>query len=1115
MGLLSESTLVKYVRTIKNSPRELFFNRRLLVSAVLYACAGIPITWDQGSSSIIPSLHGFQRDFGITSGANASQISNFISFVYLTAGIGAGLSFFINDRIGRLWSLRLYMTIWIIGQLVATFSSGKLAVLYTARFISGLGIGPLTVTGPMSIVEIAPYEIRGLLTTWFSVAMLLSLTVSCFVVYASFLHIAVGRLQYQVVWFLPCIIIAAIIGLSFFAMSESPRWLMLVGRQDEALDTLVALRGLPASHPYVAREFSEIRNQIESEHAKYGDAAGGGIKTVLRETFLVPANLRRVQQACMSYILAQLSGANSVTSYLVPILALIGVGGSTDRSMFLTGMYSMAKFFYTLIASFFFIDALGRRKSLFIGITIQMISDIYIGVFLKYKQAGSVAAGASEGAIAAIYIHGFGYAVGLLVLPYVFGAELWPNNIRSFGSALSQCFHWLFYFGVNKGTPSLLKSMHNWGTFLFFAGWCFIALLYVYVAVPETSGLSIEATDKLFEGPFWQMSRQAKKQRQIGMVLESSPGTESVEEVDKALPKGHEENVAKIVNYLKSLEARVAYLEGLLQESRPDVASDHLEGFDGASGYQNQIFGSNRQPHMQTGTIDFLAFGNSSPLGDVDEGNGDDLSSEVALLCLSAAGREPHYFGPSCAVSFSRIVSTAMGLSKRQGSSQHSVAGPERADPEVHRTVSAGFPSASLAATLSQAYFKNIHSQYPFLHKPTFRTWEEKCFAAHASGDLNSAGDIALFFVLMVYAIGSLALGPTHCDSAEAYYAMALDHQESVLDLDGLESIQSILCCAVYSIRSPVGVSLWKVSGMAIRHCIELGYHRSVTKFRPNVDPLAAEMSRRCFWVAYDIDRVAAFILGRPMGIPDDSIDVEMPMDLQDDHITKEGLAKQPRSADEPSTTMTGAIHVIKLRRLWSKFANTLYPTTTQRTPSQSTTWQVLAGDLRQELEEWYSAVPEPVDHSSSSTLSVFASKAWFQLAYDHSILLLYRHYITLPPPPGEEESVARAFEECAHRSQRFKQATTYRDTFEALSEKTIKMICNDTSGSPDTSRNVHNDPTSIGNFQSAVSQDWILGLTDMAMPLESEWFVQELVQGMREVQQPDFVFGNSEQFGG
>jgi hypothetical protein len=52
-------------------------------------------------------------------------------------------------------------------------------------------------------------------------------------------------------------------------------------------------------------------------------------------------------------------------------------------------------------------------------------------------------------------------------------------------------------------------------------------------------------------------------------------------------------------------------------------------------------------------------------------------------------------------------------------------------------------------------------------------------------------------------------LGSAHRDSAGAYYSMALKHQSHVLGLDSLESIQSILCCAVYSIRSPFGVSLW------------------------------------------------------------------------------------------------------------------------------------------------------------------------------------------------------------------------------------------------------------------------------------------------------------------
>lgn len=275
--------------------------------------------------------------------------------------------------------------------------------------MSGLGIGPLTVTGPMSIVEIAPTEIRGLLTVWFSVVMLLSLTISTLTVYACFLHLPASHLQYQLVWFLPTIICGIIIAASFFAC-ESPRWLMLVGRKEEAIETLVALRGLPADHPRVAGEIADIELQIQAEKSRY--ASGGGLRDILRETFMVPGNLRRVQQSLISYLLAQLSGANSVTSYLVPILSLMGINSAHGNNLFLSSMYSLSKFFYTLIASFFFIDALGRRKSLFIGITIQLISDVYLGAYIKSHQDGSVAPGASTAAIAAIFIHGFGYAVG-------------------------------------------------------------------------------------------------------------------------------------------------------------------------------------------------------------------------------------------------------------------------------------------------------------------------------------------------------------------------------------------------------------------------------------------------------------------------------------------------------------------------------------------------------------------------------------------------------------------------------------------------------------------------------------------------------------------------------
>ncbi|KAF1940938.1 hypothetical protein EJ02DRAFT_466970 [Clathrospora elynae] len=616
-------------------------------------------------------------------------------------------------------------------------------------------------------------------------------------------------------------------------------------------------------------------------------------------------------------------------------------------------------------------------------------------------------------------------------------------------------------------------------------------------------------------------------------------------------------------DYLQCLEARVAYLESLLQQTRPEEALDH--------------WGATRVPDS---SLDDFAHSREAHDGKIDH-----LSADVALLCLSAAGREAHYFGPSCAVSFSRVVSATMGLPKRGATSQQAAdaQGSEAQGPEVQRTVHASFPSRSLAATLSQAYFRNVHSQYPFLHKPSFQVWEEACTRANQAGHIIAAGQLPLFFVLMVYAIGSLALGTAHRDSAEAYYAMALDHQAPVLELDSLESIQSILCCAVYSIKSPVGVSLWKISGMAIRNCIELGYHRNVARYRRSISPLVAEMSTRCFWVAYDIDRVAAIltllssILGRPVGIPDDAIDVALPLDLEDDFITKDGLTKPARtSLNEPPTYMTGAIHVIKLRRLWSKFADTLYPTPSKPAVSHGSTKHVIVDALRKELEDWYSTLPELVDYSGAKPLSVFASKVWFQIAYDHSILLLYRHYITctLPQTSNTEEIVEKAFEECAQRArdmcllyrklyqnptiqftwgslhilflggltylyclwkskrvrrvarqsdvintcfscntvlviiaERWSQATTYRDIFEDLSEKTIRMICDEGQLIPSAAVPAPSFEPTFTTSHESVPQESFMNSETIAMTGESEWFVHELLNDIRDFQQSEAEF--------
>ena len=621
-------------------------------------------------------------------------------------------------------------------------------------------------------------------------------------------------------------------------------------------------------------------------------------------------------------------------------------------------------------------------------------------------------------------------------------------------------------------------------------------------------------------------------------------------------------------DYMQTLEARVAYLEGLLQEQPPDAPSNE-SGFSG-----NPVVSGT---HIPNSTHAWSPSPNINIQSTRYEGVAkvDHLSSEVALLCLSAAGRDPRYFGQSSAVSFSRIASQTIGI--RGPSRQSQSFSPNGNVIDLERSAHAAqmqHPSSKVAEKLSEAYFHNIHPQYPFLHCPTFREWEQEFQKAKLVGRVSETSPMSSFFPLMVYAIGSLALEQSGTNAAESYYSAALDQIGPVLEMDSLESIQAILCCAVYSIRSPLGASLWKLSGMAMRHCIELGLHRSTQKLRKNVNRLREEMSIRCFWVSYDMDRCASSILGRCGGISDFSIDAELPLDIDDENVTMHGLLTRPRSeADDPPTDMTGAIHVIKLRRICSKICTPLSPSNVPFVQRVEAMQGFSTEELRKELEDWKASTPRQLGRSRSQPLSVFASPEWYQLAYNHCIMLLYRRYITGTdvggsnfPQQADDGIIDRALEECYARAgemchlyrrlyqspsiqftwgslhmlflggltylyclwrsrsiretarqtdvmntcmacttvlviiaERWKPASSYRDLFETLSERTINMIC----GESVSTKPVFNDTVGGKDFNDTVPttvpfEDWINNLQKMEGPQESEWFIQELMQGVQ-----------------
>lgn len=66
------------------------------------------------------------------------------------------------------------------------------------------------------------------------------------------------------------------------------------------------------------------------------------------------------------------------------------------------------------------------------------------------------------------------------------------------------------------------------------------------------------------------------------------------------------------------------------------------------------------------------------------------------------------------------------------------------------------------------------------------------------------------------------------------------------------------------------------LSGLAIRQCIELGLHRKIPWTTVESNVVKTQIRRRVFWCSYNLDRAVAVTLGRPTGIADHDIDVEV-----------------------------------------------------------------------------------------------------------------------------------------------------------------------------------------------------------------------------------------------
>jgi Sugar (and other) transporter len=168
-----------------------------------------------------------------------------------------------------------------------------------------------------------------------------------------------------------------------------------------------------------------------------------------------------------------------------------------------------------LICAFFLVDFIGRKRSLSLGIIIQFIAMLYIAIFLTVvptitsgKVQSESQKHAGTGAIAMIYFSGVGWALGWNSIQYLIGAEIFPLRVRSLGTSMIMCFHFVNQYGNTKAVPQMLlpgaPGLSPKGTFWFFSAITLLGLGFVWFFLPETAGKSLEGMDELFNLP-WQV----------------------------------------------------------------------------------------------------------------------------------------------------------------------------------------------------------------------------------------------------------------------------------------------------------------------------------------------------------------------------------------------------------------------------------------------------------------------------------------------------------------------------------------------------------------------------------------------------------------------------------
>ncbi|MEJ5928708.1 sugar porter family MFS transporter [Corynebacterium sp. H128] len=420
-----------------------------LVAAVA-ALGGVLFGYDTGVMS--GALLYIERDFLLSPAAEGAVTS----MLLVGAAVGALLGGRVADAFGRKRTLIGGGLVFVFGSLACALSNSVLQ-LGASRTLLGFAVGLVSIVVPMYISEMAPAQIRGQLVS-LNTLMIVVGQLLAFLTNSALAHTGNWRLMLGLAA-VPGLILA--VGMLF--MTDSPVWLRRRGLEEDAR-RIAARVGIP-----------------------YTELVGGGTsakelraaeRLALREKWI----RRAVVVAILVGITQQITGVNAIVYFAPKMMNMVGI--STENAVYtsiLIGAVSVVSCWVGMML----VDRIGRRRLLTIGLSGTSLSLVLLAVAYRFAEH-DIRASWMVLLLMTAFIAFQQSAVSLTT--WLLLSELVPAEARGLGMGIAGLGLWLANWAVAQGFLPMVNAVGGPVSFLLFAVLGVAALVFVRVAVPETTG---------------------------------------------------------------------------------------------------------------------------------------------------------------------------------------------------------------------------------------------------------------------------------------------------------------------------------------------------------------------------------------------------------------------------------------------------------------------------------------------------------------------------------------------------------------------------------------------------------------------------------------------------